>query len=110
MFKNKKRQYLKRKIEEIDENFQNSNVRGMYVGNNFRKGLQARTEIVKDENNNLIIDSTGVLNVWKNYFDRLLNVEFDNDREIESGCLEIHTAESVINKPTISEVKSAIKD
>jgi len=64
---------------------------------------------VKDENNNLITDSTGVLNVWKNYFDRLLNVEFDNDREIESGCLEIHTAEPMINEPTISEVKSAIK-
>ncbi|XP_070166158.1 uncharacterized protein [Polyergus mexicanus] len=90
IFKNKKRQYLKRKIEEINENGQSGNVRGMYMGiNNYRKGFQARTEMVKDENDNLITDSTGVLNTWKNHFDRLLNVEFENNREIES--LEFHT-------------------
>ena len=92
MFKNKKRQYLKRKIEEINENCQNNNVRDMYKGiNNFRKGFQATTEMVKDENDNLITDSSGVLNTWKNYFDRLLNVDFESDREIEG--LELHTAE-----------------
>jgi len=108
LFKNKKRQYLKRKIEEIEENCQSGNVRGMYMGiNNFRKGFQARTEMVKDENDNLITDSTGVLNTWKNYFDQLLNVEFESDREIEN--FEFHTADPMIDEPTISEVKSAIK-
>ncbi|XP_018357099.1 PREDICTED: uncharacterized protein LOC108757184 [Trachymyrmex septentrionalis] len=108
MFKIKKRQYLKRKIEEIDENCKSSNVRGTYMGiNNFRKGFQARTEMVKDENDNLVTDTTAVLNTWKNYFDRLLNVESENDREIEN--FEYHTAEPRINEPTISEVESAIK-
>jgi len=36
-----------------------------------------------------------------------LNVEFESDREIEN--FEFHTAEPMINEPTISEVKSAIK-
>ncbi|XP_018344902.1 PREDICTED: uncharacterized protein LOC108750139 [Trachymyrmex septentrionalis] len=72
-----------------------------------RKGFQARTEMVKDENDNLVTDTTAVLNTWKNYFDRLLNVESENDREIEN--FEYHTAEPRINEPTISEVESAIK-
>lgn len=46
-----------------------------------------------------------MLNTWKNYFDRLLNVECD--RGIET--LEIHTTEPKIDTPTISEVESAIK-
>ena len=50
--------------------------------------------MVKDENDNLITDTTGVLNTWKNYFDRLLNVESENDREIEN--FEYHTAEPIV--------------
>lgn len=74
MFKNKKCQFLKRKIEEIDENCHRNNVRGMYMGiNNFRKRFQARTEVIKDDNENFITDPTRVINTWKN-FDRLLNV------------------------------------
>lgn len=48
-----------------------------------------------------------ILSTWKNYIERLLNIRFENDRETES--LQIHTAESMIIAPMISEVKCAIE-
>jgi len=35
--------------------------------NEFKKGYQPRTNIVKDENGDLIADSHSILNRWKNY-------------------------------------------
>ncbi|KAL2751646.1 craniofacial development protein 2-like, partial [Vespula maculifrons] len=47
-----------------------------------------------------------VLNTWKNYFKRLSNIVFENNREID---LEFYMVKVMINELTISEVKSAIK-
>jgi len=43
------------------------------------KGYQPRTNLVKDENGDLIADSHNILNRWKNYFCQLLNVHGIND-------------------------------
>ena len=64
--------------------------------------------MVKDKNKNLITDSEEVLSPWKNYFERLLNVEFRNDQK-RTENLESHTIEPTIEEPTISEVKDAVK-
>lgn len=64
IFRSKKRQYLKRKIVEIDENCRSSNLYGIYMGiNNVRKGVRARTKMIRDKNDNLITNSGEVLNV-----------------------------------------------
>jgi hypothetical protein len=49
-FRNKKREYLKDKINELESNTENKNIRDLYRGlNEFKKGYQPRTNLVKDE-------------------------------------------------------------
>ena len=49
-FRNKKKGYLKAKIEELETNSKINNIRDLYRGiNDFKKGYQPRTFILKDE-------------------------------------------------------------
>jgi hypothetical protein len=48
-FKNKKREYFKDKINEIELNSKNKNIRDLYRGTEFKKGYQPKTNLVKDE-------------------------------------------------------------
>jgi flagellar basal body rod protein FlgC len=68
-FRNKKRAYLKAKIEELETNSKIKNVRDLYRGiNDFKKGYQPRTIIVKDEKGDLIADSHSIMARWRKYF------------------------------------------
>jgi hypothetical protein len=50
-FRNKKREYLKDKINELAMNSKNKNIRDLYTGiNEFKRGYQPRSNIVNDEN------------------------------------------------------------
>jgi hypothetical protein len=63
--------------------------------NEFKKGYQPRSNLVKDKKGDLLADSHNVLNRWKNYFSQLLNVHRGSDvRQIE-----IHTAEPLVPDP-----------
>jgi hypothetical protein len=74
-FRNKKREYLKDKINELDSDSRNKNIRVLCWGiNEFEKGYQPRTNLVKDERGNLLMDPHKILNRWKNYFCQLLTV------------------------------------
>jgi hypothetical protein len=47
-FRNKKKEYLKAKINELETNSKNKNIRDLYRGiNDFMKGYQPRTSVVK---------------------------------------------------------------
>jgi chemotaxis methyl-accepting protein methylase len=47
-FKNKKREYLKDKINKLATNSKNKNIRDLYRGiNEFKKGYQLRNSLVK---------------------------------------------------------------
>jgi hypothetical protein len=62
-FRNKKREYLKGKINELETDNKNKNIRDLYRGiNEFKKGYQPRINIMKDENGNLLADPQNVLN------------------------------------------------
>jgi C4-type Zn-finger protein len=77
-FSNKSREYLKAKINELETN--SKNIRELYRGiNDFKKGYQPRTHIVKDEKGELVVDSHSILDSWRNYFSQLLNAHGDND-------------------------------
>jgi hypothetical protein len=66
VFRNKKREYLKRKINELETNNKNKNIRDLYRGiNEFKKGYQPRINIIKDENGNLLADLHSGLNRWE---------------------------------------------
>jgi hypothetical protein len=66
-FRNKKREYLKNKINKLESNSTNKNIRDLYSGiNEFKKGHQPRTNLVKDEMGDLLADPHKILNRWKN--------------------------------------------
>jgi hypothetical protein len=71
-FRNKEREYLKDKINEIAMNSKNKNIRDLYKGiKEFKMGYQMRNNLVKDENGDLLAESHNILNKWKNYFSQL---------------------------------------
>jgi hypothetical protein len=67
-----KREYVKNKIDELETNSKNKNIRDLYRRiNEFKKGNQPKTNMVKEENGDLLADSHSILNRWKNYFCQL---------------------------------------
>jgi hypothetical protein len=67
--RNKKSEYLKGKINGLESNSKNKNIRDLYRGiNEFQKCYQPRSNLVKDETGDLIADPYKILNRWKNYF------------------------------------------
>jgi hypothetical protein len=62
-FRNKKREYLNDKINELETNSKNKNIRDLYRGiNGFKRGYQPRNNLVKDKNGDLLPDSHSILN------------------------------------------------
>jgi hypothetical protein len=62
-FRNKRREYLKHKINELATNSKNKNIIDLYSGiNEFKKGCQPRNNLVTDENGALLVDFHNVLN------------------------------------------------
>ena len=53
---------MKAKIEELENNNKKKNIRDLYLDiNDFKKGYQPRTDIVKDEKGDLVMDSHSIL-------------------------------------------------
>jgi hypothetical protein len=67
---------LKGKINKLESNSKNKNIRDLCRGiNEFKKRYKARTNFVKDEKGDLLVDSHKIVNMWMNYFCQLLNVK-----------------------------------
>jgi hypothetical protein len=100
-FGNMKRKYLKDRINELESNCKNKNIRDLYRGiNEFKKG----TNLVKDEWGDLLADPEEILNRWKNYFGQLLNLHgVGSVRHIE-----MHTTEPFVPQPSASEIEVTI--
>ncbi|KAJ4435202.1 hypothetical protein ANN_23778, partial [Periplaneta americana] len=107
--RNKKRGYLKEKVNEVETNSKNKNIRDLYKGiKEFKNGYQSRVNVIKDENGDLLADPPSILNRWKNYFAQLLNIHRPNRNDRDD--IEIQTAEPFIPEPTLSEVEIAIEN
>ena len=105
-FRNKKKEYLKPKIEELETNSKIKNIRGLYRGiNDFKKGYLPRTTLVKDEKGDLATDSRSILAWWRNHFSQLLDVHGINDVR----QTVIRTAEPLMPEPSIFELEMAIE-
>jgi hypothetical protein len=102
--RNKKREYLKDKINELETN-RNKNIRDLYRGiNEFKKGYQPRINIIKDENSILLKDPQRILNRWKNFFNQVLNVHgFHDVRQ-----MDIYTAKPLLPELSLVEVEIPI--
>jgi hypothetical protein len=106
-FRNKKREYLKDKINELATNSKNKSIRDPYRGRNgFERGYQLRNNLMKDENGDLLADFQNILNSWKNYFSQLLNMHNVSDvRQIE-----VHMAEPLVPGPSRLKAEIAITE
>jgi hypothetical protein len=104
-FRNKKREYLKDKINELGPNSKNKNIRDLCRGiNEIKKCYQRGTNLVKYERADLLADFHKLLNTLENYFSQLLNVHGAGDVR----QTEIHTAEPFVPEPSASEAEVAI--
>jgi hypothetical protein len=104
IFRNKKREHLKGKINELETNNKNKNIRDFCRGiNEFKEGYQPRIYIIKYENGNLIADPQNILNRWKNFFNQVLNVHgFHDVRQ-----MDIHMAEPLVPEHSLVKVEIA---
>ena len=74
-FRNKKKAYLRAKIEDLETNSKVKNIRVLYrCINDMKKVYQPRTRTVKDEKGDLVADSYKLMARWRNYFFQILNV------------------------------------
>jgi succinate dehydrogenase/fumarate reductase-like Fe-S protein len=61
-FRNKQKEYLKAKIEELENKSKIKNIRDLYRDiSDFKKGYQPRTDIVKEEKGDLVTDCHSIL-------------------------------------------------
>jgi hypothetical protein len=81
------------------------NIRNLNWGiNEFKKGYQPRSSLVKDDIGALLADSHSILNRWKNYFSQLLNIH----RVSDVRQIEIHTTKSFVPEASPFELEIAI--
>jgi hypothetical protein len=73
-FWNKKREYLKDKIE-LQSDSKNKDVRYLHRNTTeFKKDYQPRSNLAKDERSDILVDSHKIVSRWENYFCQLLQV------------------------------------
>jgi hypothetical protein len=62
-FRNKKREYLKGKINELESNSKNKGIRDLYRGiTEFKKGYQPKTKLAEDEKSDVLADPDKIVN------------------------------------------------
>jgi hypothetical protein len=89
----------------VAKHSKNKNVRDLYRGiNEFKKGHYPGTNLVKNENGDLLADSHKILTRWKNYLFQLLNTQ----RVIDVRQIEIHTTRSLVPQRSPFEVQIVI--
>jgi hypothetical protein len=104
-FRNKKGKYQKGKINELATQSKNNNIKDLHRRiNKFKKVYQPRSNTVQDEDGDLLADSHNILNMWKNYFSRLLNVHRANDVR----HIEVDTDKPLIPNNSLSEFEIAV--
>jgi hypothetical protein len=61
-FRNKEKEYLKTKSDELKPNSKINTILSLYMGiSDFNKGYQPRTYIIKDKKGDLVADSHSIL-------------------------------------------------
>ena len=65
MFRKKKRDYMTVKVNKLEENSKNKNIREMYKENNdFKKGYQPHAYVIKKHDGTIVADTTSILSRW----------------------------------------------
>jgi hypothetical protein len=73
-------EYLKDKIDEPATKSKKKNIRDLHIGiDDFKRGYQPRSILVKDKNCHLLVYFQNILNRLKNYFSQLYIVHRVSD-------------------------------
>jgi hypothetical protein len=96
---------LKGKINVLYSDCKNNKIRDLCSSTNaFKKCYQTRTNYLKDERDDLLVDPHKILNRLKNCFCQLFNVHGAGGfRQSEQ-----HTAEPFVLQPSASEIEATI--
>jgi hypothetical protein len=99
---NKKKEYLKAKIYELEINSKIKNITDFYRGMSvLKKGYLPRNNIVRDEKGDLVTDCHSILDRWRKHFSQLFNVHgVSYIRQIE-----IHTTEPLVPESSAFKVE-----
>ena len=94
------------KIDELETSSKINNIKYLYKGiNDFNRGYQPRTSIVKDEKGDLATNFHSILTRCRSHFSQLLNVHGVNDHR----QTKIHTAELLVAESSAFEVEMAVE-
>jgi len=79
------------------ENGKTNNITDLYIRvNSLRKGYQPRLGLIRNVHGDLQADPTKILEIWKSYFDKLLNVhERRNLKNVDTEPSEIEVEISI---------------
>ena len=79
-FQEEKKEYLKAKIDEIETYSKINNIRDSYRSiSDFKKGYQPRSNIVKSEKDDMVIDFHSILVTCRKHFSQLFNIHGVDD-------------------------------
>eukprot|EP00794_Sanderia_malayensis_P019306 gene19306-21230_t len=100
-----KEQNIIKQCEEIEQNSKQSASRDLHKAvKNTTKRFNPRLDVVKDDSNNILTDSTDVLNRWKEYCEKLY--ENQNCASEHPMVIKPTTLEPL---PLVAEVEKALK-
>ena len=100
--RNKKKEYLKAKMEELATNGKIKNISDLYRGVHYlKKGYQPGTNTVQKEKGDLVRDSHKIVARWRKHLSQLLNVHGSSDVK----QTEIHKAEPLVHELSAFEIE-----
>ena len=89
---------MKAKVNKLEENSMNKNIRDMYKGiNEFKKDYQPHAYVIKKHDGTIVADTTSILSRWEQFFSNLLNV---NQSTSHDGS-EVYSTEPDIPEPNL---------
>lgn len=100
----------KRKMQEIEELNQQSEVRKFYRAvDKMKRGFEPRVECCKDKNGELILEEKRILRRWVEHFRVILNREEDREERRYNIPVEGRDGDGgMVHEPTIEEVEFVV--
>lgn len=106
MLKKKKKDFLKRQVEEIELMRNRKETRNLYQRiNSMKNGFQPKLNMCKNKEGKLLSEENEVIENWSEYFRELLNSEVINDEEVDIPVDDID-----VDSPTLDEVKLVVRN
>ncbi|XP_054281242.1 uncharacterized protein LOC128998911 [Macrosteles quadrilineatus] len=103
-----KRKFVNEQTEKAEKDSNKNNTRDFFrFVRFFKQGYKAKTVGVKDNDGNIICNKAEALNIWKCYFEDLLNGDMTANREEEG---QFQNVQPMINPPTLEEVWNTVKN